>query len=83
MEVEEGVRELVAKKEAFREFLKERARVRDVVQVVTVSPEGTTEAPADNEGSVAAEGVVEGSVAIGGANEGSVDIGSAKPASES
>ena len=50
----------------FREFLKERARVRDMVQAVSVGPKGTTEAPADNKGSVAVEGVVEGSVAKGG-----------------
>ena len=50
VEVEEEARDLVEEKEVFREFLKERARARDAVQAVLVSPEGTTEAPAGNEG---------------------------------
>ena len=82
-EVEEEVRELVVEKEAFREFLRERPRVRDVVQMASVSPKRTTEARADNKGSVAVEGVVEGGVADWGANGDLVDISSAEPAPES
>ena len=56
----------MAEKEVFREFLKERARLRDEAQVASVGPEGVTEAPANNEGDGAEGSVVEG---------GSVDIG--------
>ena len=51
-EVEEEARDLVEEKQVFREFLKERVRVRDAAQAVSVGPKGTTKAPADNEGSV-------------------------------
>ena len=52
-------------KEAIREFLRERARAKDVVQAASVSSEGTTEAPASNKGSMAEGGVVGGSVTVG------------------
>ena len=58
----------------FREFLKERARVRDAA---LVGPKGTTEAPAGNKG-----GVVEGGIVKGGVNRGLVDIGSTEPTPE-
>ena len=64
-------------KEAFREFLKERSRVRDVAQVALVSHDRTTKAPAGNKG-----GVVEGGVVEGGVNGGLVDIGGTKPTPE-
>ena len=64
----EDVRELAEEKEAFREFLKERAKVRDAVQAATVGPDGTTEAPANNEGNVVEGDVVEGGVVKGGVN---------------
>ena len=73
-EVQEDARELTAEKEAFREFLKERARLRDPV---TVGPDGTTKAPANNEGNV-----VEGDVVEGGVNGSSVDIGGTEPTPE-
>ena len=62
-EVVEDVRELAEEKEAFREFLKERAKARDVAQVATVGPDGTTEAPANNEGNMVEGDVVKGGVA--------------------
>ena len=69
-EVEEDVRELMAEKEAFREFLKERARLRDAVQAALVGPEGVTEAPANDEGNVVeVEGGVSGDSAVGGSTE--------------
>ena len=74
MEVEEEARDLVEEKEVFREFLRERARVREVVQAVLVSPKGTTEAPADNKGSIV------GGVVKGGVYGDSVVIGGAEPA---
>ena len=76
-EVVEDIRELAEEKEAFREFLKERARLRDEVQAASVGPKGVTEAPANNEGNG-----VEGGVVDGGVNGGSVDIGSTEPTPE-
>ena len=70
----EDVRELAEEKEAFREFLKERAKARDAAQVVTVSPDGTTEAPANNKGNV-----VEGDVVEGGVNGDSAVVGGTEP----
>ena len=64
MEVEEEVRDLVEEKEVFREFLRERVRVRDAAQVVSVSPEGTTEVPESNERPVVVEEVVDGGAQI-------------------
>ena len=72
-EVQEDARELTAEKEVFREFLKERVRLRDEVQAASVRPKGVTKAPANNEGNGAEGSVVEG---------GSVDIGSTEPTPE-
>jgi hypothetical protein len=69
VEVEEEARDLVEEKEAFREFLRKRARVREVA---LVGLKGTTEAPVDNEGSIV-WGVVKG-----GVNGDLVIIGSAE-----
>ena len=55
----------MAEKEAFREFLKERARLRDEAQAASVRPEGVTEAPADDEGNVVeVEGGTNGDSAV-------------------
>ena len=65
-------------KEAFREFLKERVRLRDEVQAASVGPEGVTKAPADNKGNM-----VEGGGEVkGGANGDSATIGGTKPTPE-
>ena len=66
-------------KEAFREFLKERARLRDEAQVVMVSPDGTSEAPANNEGNVVEGDVAEGGVAEGGVSGDSAVVGGTEP----
>ena len=73
MEVEEEARELVEEKEVFREFLRERARARDVAQAASVGLKGTTKAPPNNKGNMAEVGVV------GGVIGGSVAVGSAEP----
>ena len=54
-EVEEEVRDLAEEKQAFREFLKERARARDAMQAASVGPNRTTEASAGNEGNMVGE----------------------------
>ena len=69
-EVQEDARELTAEKEAFREFLKERARLRDEAQAASVGPEGVTEAPADDEGNVVeVEGGTNGDSAVNSGTE--------------
>ena len=81
-EVVEDVRELVEEKQVFREFLKERAKVRDAVQVVTVGPDRTTEAPANNDGNVVEGDIVKGGVAEGGVNRDSAIVGGTEPTPE-
>ena len=78
----EDVRELAEEKEAFREFLKERAKARDAAQAATVGPDGTTEAPANNEGNVVEGDVVEGGVAEGGVSGDSAVVGGTKATPE-
>ena len=79
MEVIGEVKGLV-EEEVFREYLRERVRIKDAVQVVLVGPEGTIEAPANNEGNVVEGGVVGGIVR--GVIGGSVTVSGAKPAPE-
>ena len=79
VEVEEEVRDLAEEKWVFREFLKERARLRDAAQAASVGPKGVTKAPANNEGNVVEGGVVEGGVVEGGVNGDSVVIGGTEP----
>ena len=69
-------------KQVFREFLKERARLRDVVQAALVRPKGVTEAPANNEGNVVEGDIVEGGVAEGGVNGDSAVVGGTEPIPE-
>ena len=78
----EDVRELAEEKEAFREFLKKRAKVRDAAQVATVGPDGTTEAPANNKGNVVEGDIVEGGVVEGGVSGDSAIVGSTEPTPE-
>ena len=72
------VKGLVEEEEVFQEYMKERVRVVDAVQLVPVSPEGTTEAPAGNKRPVVVGGVVEG-----GTNGDWVTVSSTKPAPNS
>ena len=78
----EHIRELVEEKEAFWEFLKERVKARDAAQAAMVSPDRTTEAPANNEGNVVEGDRAEGGVAEGGVNGDSAIVSGTEPTPE-